>query len=250
MKVNKVDLLVNRYLKEGINFKLIKTATTSKIILENGKIVSSVMPSVKLNVWELNLITSVKHYNKEIVFPIKHRPAYINLEKTINVEKTIKDCIEIDLNAAYWNKALELGYINKEIYSKAYGEKISKKARLIALGSLAKTTYIYENKENDLVLTEKKRELTSGIFFHIANEVSMDILTIAYALNTFIFYWVDAIFLQKKEFKKAADLITNFGYEYKFYICEEIEILQDRIIVHSSEHKEKHRIFFKNKKTI
>lgn len=248
MKVSKADLLINKYLRSGENFTLQKTASTAKIIFQNGKILKLTDTSTPLNFWELNLISSVKRFNNKTVYPISHKPAYINIEKTINVEKTIDNCIEIDLNAAYWNKALQLGYIDKNIYDKASYSKISKKARLIALGSLAKTTYFYNGENGILTLSGKQRELTAGIFFHIAHEVSIDILTIAYSLKTFIFYWVDAIFLREKEFKKASDLISIFGYEYKYYICEKIEIISDRIIVHSSEHKEKHRIFYKNKK--
>lgn len=248
MKISKTDLLINKYLKSGEPFQLQKTASTAKIIFEDGRTLKFTDSSTPLNFWELNLIGSVKRFNSKNIYPISHKPQYINIEKTINIQKTINDCIEIDLNAAYWHKALSLGYISTDIYNKAFHSKISKKARLIALGALAKTTYFYNAENGVLNLSGKQRELTAGIFFHIASEVSIDILTIAYSLKTFIFYWVDAIFLKKKEFKKAANLISAFGYEYKFYICEKIEIIKDRIVVHSSEHKEKHRIFFKNKK--
>ena len=249
MKIDKVDLLVNQFLKQGIDFELTKTATTAKIKLSDGRKISSVNPTTKLNVWELNLISSVKRYNADKISPILHKPLYIDITKTIGIEKDIKNCVEIDLNAAYWNKALELGYINKEIYDKAYSKNVAKKARLIALGALAKTSYIYDGKNGELILRERKREQTAGIFFHIASEVSIDMFALSYSLNTFIFFWVDAVFFEISEFKKAVSIAENLGYEIKYYICELIEILHDRIIVHSTAHKEKERIFFKNKKT-
>lgn len=145
---------------------------------------------------------------------------FINYQKINPFIKTNvtykKDLFEIDLNAAYWNLALKNGFISKELH--AEGLKVDKKARLIALGSLAKVEYISNYKEGIKQPLIKKESDKKGIFFKVSHDTDLimrDLITEA-GLNNFIFYWVDAIFLKGIDTKiKVENYLNKNGIEYK-----------------------------------
>ena len=242
---NRIEFLTDRFLKQKKYFVLKKCGTTSTLEYD-GKSVSYTEKST-LNKRELNLVSVVTRYNKDKVFPKSHTPQYIDV---LGVERhgegVYTDMVELDLNAAYWNKALQLGYITKGMYEKAFNPEISKKARLVALGSLAKTTYIYENDMNGGVkYIGKEPEKTEGIFFHIANEVAKDLVILSTQIPSYLFYWVDALFFSQSDLEKANKIVKALGYEYKLYICESIEITPLSITVNSSQHSDQKRVFFR-----
>ncbi|MDV7401373.1 hypothetical protein RZS08_58690, partial [Arthrospira platensis SPKY1] len=77
---------------------------------------------------------------------------------------------ETDVNAAYWNEAHALGYIDSEIHEK--GMKLDKHARLIAWGAIASQKKVFEfqgGKYTALPVQENPRE--RSFFFHVAYEV-------------------------------------------------------------------------------
>jgi hypothetical protein len=208
----------------GEEFKLIRINNNFK--LEStyfGN--SSSKPMSSLEPTELGFVKRVKNHVK------KHRvhekfidnfyyPSDINYVSTKNYEPgtKISNVIEIDIDEAYWKTAFNLGVIDDELYnegSKA-NQNLSKIARLIALGSLAKQEDVYYFKGMRLMKEETKRsELTENIWYSICKKVS-DVMSEAekIANDNFLMFWVDGIYIKNEPdtVDKIKSLFTDNGY--------------------------------------
>lgn len=139
------------------------------------------------------------------------------------VEYKKPEIVCIDINGAYFQAALNMGYISEATYNR--GLRGSKQARLIALGMLAsrKTTIYYKGTEP--INYTVKENPTSPIFFDIMNNVGL-IMTAAaeYFREYFLFFWFDGIyfkpgiyapdvvnFLEDNGFKSKIELLKNFS---------------------------------------
>lgn len=143
-----------------------------------------------------------------------------------NVSGKFENCVEVDINGAYWVCAYKLGYISEELYKEAIEIKengkanIPKKIRLIALGALARKrnirVYEPDKKQYKYKGMEYDAEL-GGVFFHIANTVGalMGECSNKLGIYLFMFFWVDAFMC----YQSTAGIVENFfiqnGYSVK-----------------------------------
>lgn len=149
--------------------------------------------------------------------------------------------VEIDISAAYWSCALQLGIIDISTYEK--GLTMSKAARLVALGSLAssKMVFSFNGKElkrigeninlklsfkpdsNDFEIvgeSEKKDQDLNWLFFWISNEIGYVVRDVYNTLNGMkkdgcIGFWIDAVFVDRELIFDAIDIIAYHGYDCK-----------------------------------
>lgn len=132
-----------------------------------------------------------------------------------------RDYVQIDLTAAYWNIAKNLGYISIETFD-TYKDK--KAIRNVALGSLASQTREEIFLKGDLVSERTITKETRPLFFNIASEcfkIMGNALSIAKVEGCF-FVWVDAIFCEKKYAKEVQDSINALGFNST---CEKIDTI-------------------------
>jgi hypothetical protein len=178
---------------------------------------------------ELKFIKSVRGYIKK--HEIYNKPQfadnqifpeevhYVKVARVPMFQKFENVC-EVDIDQAYWETAYQLGIISDEIYFKGSKGNISKKARLTALGSLAKKKYNYHFKGDKLLeMTVDKEELLENLWFTICKRVSDVMNKVIDALNgDFVFYWVDGIYFKNtpENVAIAMNLFIEFGYNSKF----------------------------------
>jgi len=141
--------------------------------------------------------------------------------------KLFKNVCEVDIDQAYWETAYQLGIIDEKLYQRGSKGHISKKARLTALGSLAKKTYHYKFKGEKLLDTIIDREpLLENLWFTICKRVSDVMNEVIAALGSdFIFYWVDGIYMNNtpENVTKAMNVFINWGYQSKFKRINQIQ---------------------------
>lgn len=184
---------------------------------------------------ELGFIRRVKNYvikNEihckftEIYMPSDVKYVWVNRQEPNTV---MDDVLEIDIDEAYWQTAYLLGVIPEGLYNEGRKEngQISKVARLVALGSLAKKTSLYEFKGNKIVKRKVERmELTENVWYTICKRVS-DVMGEAMmaAGKDFLFYWVDGIYMRNtpEAMSRVAKVFTDWGYQWKVRPIQKIE---------------------------
>ena len=193
--------------------------------------------------------------------------AYIN-KANIKRGETLKgEFIEIDLTQAYWNVAFLNNIISEQTYIYANNPKISKKARLIALGTLAKVTNTIEYDGQRYVGRPVEVEAPTAKLFYLCCKDVADFMQHLgrEAQKDFIFYWVDAIFMKKGDASKYAEIYLKLLHAdlikenpifapkfYSIYNIQKIRRNKNKYVIYSNEHKTKVREFnfTKNKKPI
>jgi len=134
--------------------------------------------------------------------------------------KVFNNVCEVDIDQAYWETAYQLGIISDSIYVKGSKGNISKKARLTALGSLAKKAYQYKFEGDKLVETITDSEpLLENLWFTICKRVSDVMHKVIESLGKeFIFYWVDGIYFKNSPelVSKTMHIFMENGYNSKF----------------------------------
>lgn len=240
-----VELLKRR----GEKFYHTSTTMTETIEIVGKKDkLKFVNSDLKLNNWELNLITSVKKYVLENVeLPVPYlRPVYIDMDKAIDV--CGGNMYEVDLTAAFWHIAFMEGFISEDIYKKGLSEKISKKVRLIALGNLAKieTVSFFDGQKFSQPQIIPSN-LTEGVFFNVAQKTSELMLDLKFRLGKdFLFFWCDAIFFRggNENLKNVKEYINSYGLQCKAYRIDEVKRVDEKTVqVFSKDHKTNERTF-------
>lgn len=207
---------------------------TIKVINGNYELISNLFAhkTFKKNEYtmdELKFIKSVRNYikrNEIYLLPqFQDNQVYaddVHYVKVAHVpmfEKFTNVC-EVDIDQAYWETAYQLEIVSEEIYQKGCKGNISKKARLTALGSLAKKTYNYKFKGDKLLDTIVDKEpLLENLWFTICKRVSDVMHKVIESLNgDFIFYWVDGIYFQNtpENVATAMQIFIDNGYNTKF----------------------------------
>lgn len=195
----------------GRPFQLVSTLLTKHIITDTAEYYYSSKTGLKPG--ELNLIKSVKDYvvKNEITAKCNRKNIqYINRELMSNGTFK-KNLYEIDLKSAYWYFAFRDNHISKEIYDRGNNtNSISKKARLIALGNLAKVKTVIEFDGAKFTTESKfiRSDDTENIFFSASakTDAVMNRLKLI-AGDSYLFYWCDAIFVNSE---KAKDDIESY----------------------------------------
>lgn len=239
LKINNPIDFADDLKEAGIPFTLTSTSFT-KIIIVSEEETYYYSEKGKLRMVELNLIKQVKNYCEGLNLRIKVNRDFISYIKVNNFNNAIykRDIWEVDLTAAYWNLAFKYRFINKGIYLKGlnmdddgnlikpiknkYGNvynHVSKMARLIALGNLAKIkTHFYFDGFKYMVPRSERSDKTENIFFKVSMETDsiMKMLSMI-AGDDYLFYWVDAIYVKsERALNLVCDYITNeVGMNFK-----------------------------------
>lgn len=249
--VNDLETYVKNLKVNEVPFKIVQTGSSKKVVTE--EITYSQKLNSKLNGYELNLIKQVKLRAMKLnlsSFPkITSKDIPFVTKKIEFRGRTYKSEIyELDLSSAYWNYALQSGVIDKNIFQYANKPKVSKFARLVALGNLAKRPLIteFDGKKYAKMYQEQESEFAK-LFYLCAQYTSIQIIDlkrIAEKEGKFLFYWVDAIFFQgEKALVEIKAELKKKNIKYKIYKLDKITRKKDLIEVYCEEHKRKIRPF-------
>lgn len=168
----------------------------------------------------------------------------------------IYDLVEIDIDAAYWTTAYQLGAISPELYFlegleekieefkqnnpwlKEETDKLLKRARLIALGSLAKKTIHYEFKGKQLIKSYTERKLeTENIWFTVCKRVSDVMIEVMNTVgDNCIFFWVDGIYVKndRSVIEVTENIFKKYGYKCKRKSIDRIEYAANTFSVYET----------------
>jgi len=224
---------------------------------------SSSRPSQKLTGKELAFIKKIrKHINdNDIDLKFLDKNYFPNDIQYVLIDKKPKNsiydnCIEIDIDQAYWITALKLGIITEEIFYEGSKEKgnISKLARLVSLGSLAKKTSVYYFDGKRLRKETERSEQTENIWYSICKRLSDAMLEASKVANDdFFLFWVDGIYVKNNTdtVKNVIDVFKKYGYNIKTRENLKITYDDERVYVEDEiapdNSKKKVRPFFMKK---
>ena len=218
----------------NFNSSIVYSEYTIKVVNGNYELISSMFShktfkKSEYTMDELKFIKSVRSYiNKHEIY---NKPQFVDNQifseevhyvkvAQVPMFKKFENVCEVDIDQAYWETAYQLGIISDDIYVKGSKGNISKKARLTALGSLAKKKYNYHFKGDKLLnMTVEKEELLENLWFTICKRVSDVMNKVIEILNgDFIFYWVDGIYFHNtpENVSKVMSVFIDFGYNSKF----------------------------------
>ena len=224
MAINIIDWMqINDSLIISHNtFRVEKTTLSMKFKTSHGDFMYLDTTKSSIPKRDLFIIKMVKDYVKKLPpCPRVDRSKIKYVCTEIHRGKIIKDCIEIDISGAYWAIAYKLGIISDNIYER--GLLVSKKARLAALGALAKNiTHLYFDGRQWFCEYVEESPL-KDFFFLAAKEISEIMTQLRYlTMGGFYFYWVDAIFIKKEYAELVGDYLTSLGFEYKSFLIDAI----------------------------
>jgi len=207
-------------------FTIISTTFTKTIITESNEYYYNANSGLKMG--ELALIKAVKDYvikNNIKTKCNRSKIQYID-KSTIKNGTYKKNLYEIDLKSAYWNFAYKNKFISKEIFERGNNKRnISKKARLISLGNLAKRRAFieFDGFEFSKVIFESS-DNTENIFFKVSRQVDMIMNQLkVIADKNYLFYWVDAIFVNSEKAKnEIEEFLKAENIEFKTILINKI----------------------------
>lgn len=174
----------------------------------------------------LGLINRVKNDVDNYILKVNYKGAkdnniywsYYNDESEVINEGF--EVAKIDLTAAYWTKAINLGIISKKTVDyfdtlKFATIKEKKSARLKALGSLAtmkrKEVVYYGKKSHEFYPIEFVENYRS-VYMGICNDVAKDMQTVLGYTDGIFYYW-DCIFVKPEYMEKVVELFKGLGYK-------------------------------------
>jgi hypothetical protein len=199
----------------------------------------SFIKSVKENVIKNQLYLEIP--NKFKSERSKNKIKHYSYSKKYKSGNFISNVVEIDLKRAYWDIANNMNILDNEIYLKGKEEVVSKQSRLAAIGSFAIKSRILgfdgEKETNSGIIRSKLTEFIWDTISYRIGKIMKQAEVIAG--NEFIFFWVDAIFVKKGSEKKIVKLFSDLGFSSSIYHCEWVKIKENKIYVHSEEHKKK-----------
>ncbi len=209
--------------QEAEIYRVEVTGTTRKYVTDLGDFMyQESMPLQKKYLGIASHLRSRAKKLRPFIEPEIGATKFIDYSLGVDSVTSHERVVEIDVVSAYWVAAYRMGLIDKERFAEYYGAKGQKKlARNIAIGQMAsrKDIFSYCEYQQKLIYEETEvsenievwRKLT-GWFDSIMKFASH------MAQNSFLFYWVDAVFLlnptpQDEERVKAA--FELYGFEHK-----------------------------------
>jgi hypothetical protein len=234
INVININNIINQLKRDKKAFEIRQTLYTKTVTTKD--IIYSHMTGSGLKMHELGFISRVKKHcdliPKDTIPEIDTQSiAYIS-QGSIQDGDTYRHIYEVDLNAAFWEFAYKKLYIDKNLYHQGI-EKVSKKARLISLGNLAKRTAImkFDGKQFDRVQFEKSD--TENIFFDVSKMTADTMSNLQFMLGEdFLFYWCDAVFVKgAKALQHIKDYLDCETLPYKVINIESLTKQEHRIIV-------------------
>lgn len=230
-------------LKEaGKDFEVRKTTRSTLLIFDDFKYMfaDSHFKNHHLNLFQQMKNEVQKNINeKKLMPPEKSKSLYFKVKnfEPIGLGEFYKfeNCLEFDINKAYYRALFVLGYIGEKFYKTCI--ELPKHVRLALVGTLAtqKTIFYYENGELKNFVT-KKNDILRRVFFQLVSFVDK-ILNMFSELagDNFIFYWVDGIYLKNYPRAKQHKAILS----KKFNIDFSLEPIKNAMIINKSESETK-----------
>jgi hypothetical protein len=164
---------------------------------------------------------------------------YIDVNPNIKEGDVFEDICCLDINGAYWQTALLMGVISKEIYEE--GIKKDKITRLASLGSLAKRKEVYKFDGNSFTHFETVRSYeTENIWFAMCKRISDIMQALVKDLGgDFLFYWVDGIYFKRSDenIKKVKEYLESCSYNCKDEKASQVEFFKDHFTVNIGVHE-------------
>ncbi len=160
----------------------------------------------------------------------------INMGAGSEKEKWFNNCVEIDINKAYWMGALKVGAISQELYDEGIALGLSKVELLASIGSMAKTGRVrrFDGYKYGRSVILEDSEVTRHIWGAVSWEVDKVMQACCTALGEgFLFYWTDAVFFKKSSanIKIVNSTMAKFGFSGKIVALEYISRNEDGNIV-------------------
>ncbi len=157
---------------------------------------------------------------------------YFKYNPRLKPGDTVNDCINIDIDSAYWNTAHYFNLISDDIYNR--GLQHRKQVRLSAIGSLAKKKRVYQyDGIKQRLVNIQKNENTFFLWDLICDHIGEVMGNIQkQCKNDFIFFWVDGIYVKKGAQKKVESLLKKEGFNCKSERLKSIEITERNTFVH------------------
>lgn len=212
MKIKNIEFYVREMKRRNIPFTIEQTLYTKKI--KSQKFNFEYTSQTGLNNYELALINKVRLYCAkftEIEKIDKKRIDYIHRYNMHANRWYSNQVYELDLSSAFWEIAKKKGIINEEIYQYGLKKEISKKARLVSLGALAKRTTIIHYKDGIFTKPITKEKETAPLFFKCAEITSIIMHSLRILANkNYFFFWCDAIFFRGDNIK---EILENYLIE-------------------------------------
>tara|TARA_R110002073_G_scaffold77799_2_gene188145 strand:+ start:1572 stop:2375 length:804 start_codon:yes stop_codon:yes gene_type:complete len=170
-----------------------------------------------------NNITDMEDHSKDANY---FRFNGIPISKKIGETHTFNNCLEFDINKAYYKAALNLGFISEEYYFKYI--TLPKEIRLKLIGALGtnKAHFTYE-KGKLKNIQHLNDQLLRKCWFSIVNEIDNVLRFFASRLGEdFIFYWVDGIYCKYSDASEEIlkEVSEYFGYDFSADFIDKIEV--------------------------
>lgn len=170
---------------------------------------------------------------------LKHSPSYFDSQPFI-VPFSSDAAINIDVVNAYPSVLRRFDLIDDELFNML--NRLSKKDKLAALGSLAATKTRISYAGGQPILGETIEAPTKPIFLFCVHNIDLLIKEISFMLgDAFIFYWVDGIYIKQSvnysDLRSVEDFIAENGYKMKVNLLKDIDVKRcgDLIDVHYKE---------------
>ena len=232
MKV-KPEVYIRRLVDLGESFTITLTGSTVKVQVDGEKGFKMHSPT-DIPIKELYFVKMVKQFARTQVEcgflqKVDVSPTNITYFKNSKKARTgfYNNVVELDVNSAYWNIALEKGYIDKSLYDK--GLQMSKITRLVSLGSLATTKqYIHYDAELNKFedMGKDYDEVLRSFFFDVSKTLD-DMMLECFEMigyDNVFFYWVDAFFIKKEYQKQVHEFFENRGLKLKTKLIKSMYI--------------------------
>ena len=211
------DNLISQLKEAKKTFKV--SSTTNSTMLEFGAF-KYLYSDSHFNKKYLHLFQKLKKEvtqnieRKNMIVPAYEKSKYFHYKEfePIGLGETLEfeNCMELDINKAYYITLFNLGYISRTFYNLCID--LPKQIRLALIGTLATTRSIlfYESgKISDYEI--KVDKLLRKVFFQVVKTVDECLYSFSYlAGEHFIFYWVDGIYLTPyKDLERHLKFIEN-----------------------------------------
>jgi hypothetical protein len=155
---------------------------------------------------------------------------YFNFGPDSRIQYPPNEIYNIDIKSAYATVLLRHGLIKQSTFNRM--ARLSKRNRLACVGMLAaKKKHFSMVGRQTISATTEEKDTTEWFYFCInrIDEIMMKCRQIAG--NTFLFFWVDGIFLNDiKHVKQISEYLTSIGYKYSFDICTNVQYKEDNNI--------------------
>lgn len=160
---------------------------------------------------------------------------YFYYNKKIQPGFYMENVFEVDLKNAYWDTNYQMKLVDEDIYKK--GLTVAKKSRLAAIGSYAKKTSVIKYDGIEQKQEPDELSIKTAFLWHTISHKVGKIMAKAsrVAKANFLFFWVDACFVQAESVEAVKAYFASMGYNCSVIKCEWIQFDEKGINVHSEQ---------------